>query len=92
MICINCGKGSPPFHDLSAEGEKPRLVCHGCWTLGGLLHDEQAEGRVVKIVHEAGGYVAECRCGWAKWSTHKPHVEQAAMAHAERCQEMEGSC
>lgn len=50
------------------------------------------EERVVKIVHEAGGYVAECRCGWAKWSTHKPHVEQAAMAHAERCQEMEESC
>lgn len=49
MICINCGNGSPPFHDLSAEGDKPRLVCHGCWTLGGLLHDKQRKADALDI-------------------------------------------
>lgn len=50
MTCINCEKGSPPFHDLSAEGEKPRLVCHGCWTLGGLLHDKQLKADALDIM------------------------------------------
>lgn len=42
----------------------------------------------VRIAKEAGGYIADCPCGWAKWSPHKPHVEQAAMAHAEKCGEV----
>lgn len=49
MTCINCGKGGPPFHDLSPEGVKPRLVCHGCWTLGGLLDDQQRKADVLDV-------------------------------------------
>lgn len=49
MTCINCGKGGPPFHDLSTEGVKPRLVCHGCWTLGGLLDDQQRKAAALDV-------------------------------------------
>ena len=41
----------------------------------------------MKITHEAGGYLAECRCGWLRWGTHQAQVEQAAMKHAEKCGE-----
>lgn len=46
----------------------------------------------MRITHEAGGYVAECRCGWARWNKHRAYAEQAAMTHAEKCREVEESC
>lgn len=32
-----------PLHNIAPNSGEPRLVCHACWTLGGLLDDEQAE-------------------------------------------------
>lgn len=49
MTCINCGEGKPPFHNIAPEDDKPRIVCHGCWTLDGLLHDKQLKADALDV-------------------------------------------
>ncbi|MDU7384098.1 MAG: hypothetical protein E7L06_08335 [Schaalia turicensis] len=43
MTCANHHRDATgPFHNIGTR-EQQRLICHGCWTLGGLLDDQQAE-------------------------------------------------
>lgn len=49
MICANHHlNATGPFHNVGTQ-EQPRLVCHGCWTLGGLLHDKQLKADALDI-------------------------------------------
>ena len=44
LLCANGPHvAAGPLHDTTPDGGEPRLVCHGCWTLGGLLDDDQTE-------------------------------------------------
>ncbi|WP_297739673.1 hypothetical protein [uncultured Tessaracoccus sp.] len=38
-----------PLHDVTPEGAEPRLICHGCWTLGGLLDDQQRKTAALDV-------------------------------------------
>lgn len=45
MICANHHHDATgPFHNIGTQ-DQPRIVCHDCWTLGGILNDEQQAGR-----------------------------------------------
>lgn len=41
MICANHHHDATgPFHNIGTQ-DQPRIACHDCWTLGGILDNEQ---------------------------------------------------
>ena len=50
---LTCANGphlaEGPLYNISQNGSEPRLVCHGCWTLGGLL-DQQRKADALDVL------------------------------------------
>ena len=45
LVCANGPHAAVgPLHDVTPDDSEPRIVCHGCWTLGGLLDESGRRG------------------------------------------------